>query len=322
MERRERVRAVDNRDGWRLEVRHYHAPDRVEPGRPPILLIPGYGMNTFVLDYHPSDISMVQFLVEDGWDVFTANLRGQGNSRPQRGKGYPDFGFVDVARLDLPAVIEHVLQESVGDSETVVGVGCSLGATYLYSYLALHPGEHRLDRMVSVGGPLRWVEQHPLMKVAFYSETLAGAVPFKGTRALAKRLLPVIKNVPPLLSIYMNARDIDLRDAEVLTNTVDDPIPSLNAEIARWVKRRDLTVGRVNVTDAMRGVEIPLLSIAANRDGIVPIDTALSATKHWGGPTDSHIAGDTNRWFAHADLFINRRARSEVFEPLADWLRT
>jgi pimeloyl-ACP methyl ester carboxylesterase len=320
MERRERVRAVDNRDGWRFEVRHYYAPDRVDTSRPPVLLIPGYGMNTFVLDWHPDDISMVQFLVEAGFEVFTANLRGQGNSSPIKGSGNFEFGFLEVARLDIPAVIAHVLKESIGDHEQLTGIGCSLGATYLHAYLALHPGEHRLQSMVSVGGPLRWVEQHPLMRFVFASERIAGIVPFKGTRAIAKKLLPVVRNVPPLLSLYMNARDIDLSQAAVLTNTVDDPIPSLNVEIARWVNGTDLTVGGVNVTSGVGDIAIPLLCIAANRDGIVPVATATSALDHWGGPGDKHIAGDKSRWFAHADLFINRRARVEVFEPLVDWL--
>lgn len=322
-ERRERVRAVDNRDGWRLEVRHYYLPDRLRTDAEPILFVPGYGMNTFVLDYHPSDASMVQFLVEAGYEVFTANLRGQGKSRRMRGKGKVAFGFREIARLDIPAVIGHVLDASVGEHDSVTGIGCSLGATYLFGYLALHRDRHQLARVVTVGGPLRWVDPHPLMRIAFSSERLAASLPIKGTRFLARKFLPIVRNVPPLLNIYMNARDIDLRDAEILANTVDDPVPSLNAEIARWVRQRDLTIGRVNVTDAMGDVDIPLLCIAANRDGIVPPSTALSAAEHWGGSDITrHIAGDATRWFAHADLFINRRARQQVFEPLVAWLDT
>ena len=80
----------------------------------------------------------------------------------------------------------------------------------------------------------------------------------------------------------------------------------------------------VDITRAIGQVErLPMLCVAANQDGIVPVQTALSALDHIGSrDTRALIVGDATTWYAHADMFIARDAQRRVFEPLAKWLES
>lgn len=316
---KERLIYANNGDGWGLELRQYWDAEQLDVSRRPVLLIPGYCMNTFILNFHPSGDSMVRYLTRQGFEVWTANLRGQGGSKRHVGKR--KFGFGELALVDLPVVLETVRRRCRSTADRIDAIGCSLGATFLYAYLAHHLDTHPLATLVSLGGPLRWETSHPAVSIAFASPAVAGAVRIIGTRAVAKRFLPLVKRVPSMLSVYMNAAHVDLDAADQLVQTIDDPVPYLNKQIAHWVKSRDLYVGGVNVTKAMKHVTIPLLCIAANKDGIVPADTAISGTKAF-GTDDVEVlrVGDNDNWFAHADLFVNDEAEERVFAPLASWL--
>ena len=70
----------------------------------------------------------------------------------------------------------------------------------------------------------------------------------------------------------------------------------------------------------MGAAKVPLLSVVANADGIVPVGSATSAHERWGFDDKTIVTvGDSERRFAHADLFISRFSEELVFEPIASW---
>ncbi len=300
---------------WKLEVRRYDVPATRVAGRRPLVMIPGYAMNTHVLAFHPRGRSMVEYLVAEGFDVWTANLRGQGGAI---GPSADRFGIGELVLDDLPAVLEHVRQVS-GAGEVDV-IGCSLGGSLVYAWLAHHPHDHGIGNVITIGAPLRWDSVHPLLRAAFVSGRLAGAVPIKGTRALAGMFLPLLRRVPGVLSMYMNPAHVDLSQIDRLVETVDDPVPWINRQMARWIQQHDLVVRGVNVTTGLGRVEgVHVLAIVANRDGIVPPTAARSIT-HAMAHATVHAVGDAESWYAHADLFVGDNAEEDVFEPMATWL--
>ena len=98
---KERLIYANNNDGWGLELRQYWDPELLDTERRPLLMIPGYCMNTFILNFHPRGDSMVRFLTKQGFEVWTANLRGQGGS--QRHVRRRKFGFRELALVDIRA---------------------------------------------------------------------------------------------------------------------------------------------------------------------------------------------------------------------------
>lgn len=305
---------MDNGDGWLLDVRQYLGDE----ARRPVLLVPGYCMNTTPLIFHPGGEPLVEYLVNRGFEVWTANLRGQGETRSVGGTR--NVGFERLALVDLHAAIEAARARTATGAAKLDVVGCSLGGTFLYTYLAHHP-DAPFRTMVGIGAPLVWATPHPVLRVALGAPGLLGRVRVVGTRALARRMLPIALRFPSLLSVYMNTDHVDLSELDRLVQTVEDPIGRLNEQIARWVRSGDLEVGGVNVTDGVRRARLPMLSIYANRDGIVPPAAAASVRDVTDGRAELLEVGDAVTWYAHTDLFVGRTCHERVFAPLVDWLR-
>lgn len=311
--------AVPSTDGWTLSLRRHRLPGRVDPRRRPLVLVPGYAMNSFILGFHPRGMSLVEYLAADGVEVWTADLRGQGASaRDAWRRG--TFGLRQLALEDLPRALQRVRDESGHGAVDLVG--CSLGATLVYAYLAHHPRDHGVGHVVAMGGPLRWEDPHVAMRVAFSSARLAGLLPVKGTRALARVALPVLTRFPALLGLYMNADRIDLSRADQLVHTVEDPVPFINRQVARWIQAGDLVVGGVDVSAALPALTGPdVLCVLANADGIVPPRAARSVQDILGPDrVDVLEVGEGEAWYAHADLFIGDTCQQDVFEPIRAWL--
>lgn len=308
---------VPTEDGWLLSLTQ-SSSDALDPARRPLVVVPGYGMNAFIFGYHPAGTSMVRCLCEAGFEVWTANLRGQGASRRARAAA-PDPAFLDYARFDIPSVLEAVTRRTRTERSDVSVIGASLGGSITYASLALGHAP-RVGALVAVGSPMRWEGMHPALRAAFASPKLAGAVSFSRTRSLAEKLFPMLLRAPSLLTPYVNADNVPREAIGELVRTIEDPVPGVNRAIAEWVQAGDLVLGGVNVTSALSDVRAPLLLVLANRDGIVPDASALSAERAWGGQVDTLRVGTEARWYAHADLFIGRHAPEDMFAPLAAWL--
>ncbi|MBI2390925.1 MAG: alpha/beta fold hydrolase [Deltaproteobacteria bacterium] len=308
------------RDGWQLHLTRTWSPEHLDRSARPVVILPGYGMNAFIFGFHPRGTSMLRHFAEAGFEMWTANLRLQGDARAV----HPDAGVPSLrafAEIDLPLAIDEVLARTRSTADTVSLVGCSLGGSIAYAHLAL-AARSRVGALVAMGSPLRWVRVSPLLSLPTRSPWLVGMFKMSGNRRLARTLLPLLAKTPSLLSIYMNAAHVDLSHAVEMAQTVEDAHPRTNRDLARWIGARDMILRGVNVTEAMSRCQQPLLVVIGNRDGIVPEPTALSVLDVWGGRDVEVLkVGTPDDWYAHADLFIGNDAPQAVFEPVARWLR-
>lgn len=304
-------------DGWQLDVSVFRTA-RFDSSRRPVMFVPGYGMNGFILSYDSSVPSFVRSLCDEGFEVWVANLRGQGASR-RIDKRAPGPALRRLAEEDLATCIDSALRFTQTQEHEIDLIGCSLGGSLSYAYLAL-VDRARVHSVVAIGAPLRWVEVPAILRAVFASNMVAGALRIRGTRRMAKLATPLIKRAPWMLSLYANADNIDMKHVAAFMDTVEDPHPRTNRDIARWVKHGDMVLRGVNVSEAMQQQTGRLMVIAANRDGIVPEATALSPMNLWGGDLTLMRIGDPRQWYAHADIFVGREAPKRVFKPVANWL--
>ena len=281
--------------------------------------VPGYGMNSYIFSYHPRGPSLEGYLAKAGFEVWRVDLRAQGRSVSIGGG--EDYGLEDLAVTDLGAAIRAALERTRTTSARADVLGASLGGTIMFVHAALNPA-HAIGSMVAMGSPVRWIEIHPAIKLAFSSPTLVGLVRFKGTRKIARLALPhLVRRTPWLLSIYMTAGITDLGAADEMVKTVEDPNRHINREIACWIRDRDLVVKDVNVSEAIRSIKAPLLCVLARGDGIVPRRTAEFPFLSTGSDIKKLIeVGTQDLAMAHADLFVSNEAHARVFEPIATWL--
>lgn len=311
---------IPNGAGWSLSIFQTWDETRLVRSRNPVLIVPGYGMNSFIFSYHPRGRSLESYLASEGFEVWRADFRGQGESVSISGTG-DDFSLEDLALTDLRAAIDATLSRTHTDAARVDLVGVSLGGTIMFIHVALQK-DHRVGAMVGMGSPVRWVKIHPVLRVAFGSPTLVGLVDFKGTRRMAEVLLPrLARHTPSLLRVYMNPTITDTSAAHEMVKTVEDPNRHVNRQIAAWIRDRDLFLRGKNISESLREIAQPLLCVLANKDGIVPPETAEFSFRQIGSQSKSLIqVGSDDHKMAHADLFISNECHDRVFRPISTWL--
>jgi pimeloyl-ACP methyl ester carboxylesterase len=309
---------VDNRAGWRLSLTRTRA-EGTTPSPRPVLIIPGYGMNSFIFGFHPKGPSLVDTLAARGLEVWTVDLRGQGRSIRARGTNRYDMS--DLAIDDLGASIAHVLAETRTGATKVDLIGCSLGNALAFAHVACVP-EAPVHALVSMAGLVTWRGMHPIVRFAFGSPRVAGLLRMKNTRGVARVVLPVLSRVAPsLLSVYLNTQSTDVSDSARMVQTVEDPHPIINREIAEWMKRGDLVVRGINVSRKLGDLRHPFFCVVANDDGIVLPETSRHTYDAIGSETKRLlIVGDPEMPIAHADLFLCTGAQERIFAPVADFL--
>jgi pimeloyl-ACP methyl ester carboxylesterase len=311
---------VDNGDGWKLAL-HQTYGAKLDPRRRPVLIVPGYGMNSFIFSYHPNGPSLEGYLVSRGLEVWRVDLRAQGDSISTGGTD--QFMMEDLALTDLGVAVKAVLARTRTKAKRVDVIGASLGGTLMLAHAVLVP-EHRLGSLVSIGSPVRWVYLNPVLRAAFSWPWLVGQLRFAGTRKMAELALPqLVRFVPWALTAYINPEITDTRAAKELVKTVEDPNRFINRQIAEWVKERDLYLRGVNIAEGLGRVEAPYMCVLANKDGIVPRATAMYAYLHVASRERRLLeVGSRELRVAHADLFVSNAAHAHVFSPIADWLES
>jgi pimeloyl-ACP methyl ester carboxylesterase len=310
---------VDNRAGWRLSMtRTTDGPSSGE-GRRPVMIVPGYGMNSFIFGFHPNGPSLVECLAARGLEVWTVDLRGQGRSI--RGRGNGRYGMGELAVEDIGAAVAHVLATTRTGATHVDLVGASLGTALSFAYVACVP-ETPIHAIVSMAGLVTWREAHPIVRFAFGSPRVAALMRMKNTRHFARIALPVLSKVAPsVLALYLNHRSTDITQASRMVQTVEDPHPIINREIAEWMRRGDLVIRGVNVSRKLVEMKHPFFCVVANDDGIVLPATSRHTFNTIGSETKRLLlVGDADTPIAHADLFLATGAQERVFAPVGDFL--
>ncbi|MEM9195519.1 MAG: alpha/beta fold hydrolase [Myxococcota bacterium] len=305
-------------DGWALPLTRVFAPERLDPSRSPVLIVPGYGMNSHALRYHQTGRGMKRAIAEAGREVWTIDLRDHGASRriQRKARGSSLRAY---ATEDVPAGVAGVLRHTHSDADRLALVGVSLGGALSYSYLAANP-DAPVGAMVAMSSPLRWDRIHPVLRAAFFSRRLAGWVPVAGARPLARAALPTVGRLTPLLNPYINAQRVRIGSVWELVRSVETPPRRINREMAAWIKRKHLEIDGVRIERGLGKVRIPLLVVIANRDGIVPKETVLSVLDVWGGEHTVLKVGDDKVRYGHADPYVAPDAHDRVFVPICRWL--
>jgi pimeloyl-ACP methyl ester carboxylesterase len=312
---------VDNRAGWRLSLKRVAARPQAH-GRParPALIIPGYGMNSFIFGFHPRGLSMEEYLASRGIEVWSVDLREQGRST--RTGGSERYTLAELAD-DVAAAVDYVLANTQTGARQIDLIGCSLGTALMFGYLALYSdAKDKVRCLVNVGGLVTWKKIHPALRAVFFSPRLVGAIRVRQTRRMAGLALPFITRFAPwAIAAYTHHRSTDLSQAAVMVQTVEDPNPHVNRDIAEWIGRRDLVLRGVNVSRSLESVNKPFLCIVANNDGIVPPATARAPFDAIGSSDKELLeVGDPTFPIAHADLFLSTGCQETVFDKLATFL--
>ncbi len=303
-------------DGWRLRLQRLRVPGLPEAPREPVLLVHGYGMNSWVFHEHPTGPSLMEHLARAGLDPWSVDLRGTRSSVAPR-PGAP-VRLADQAFLDVPTALDLIASRSRVDR--VSAIGCSLGGALLYAYAGAM--DHRLDRIVTMGSPLVFQDPSWLLRLAGALPGPVARVPVRGTRHLARLALPAaVRFAPSLLSVYLNPANVDLRAPGRLLETVENPHPDVSSQLTRWIREGHLVLDGHHVTEGLGGVHTPLLVVYGDGDGVCPPAAAAAAVAATAGPAAAHRVALPGRPVSHVDLFVGRDTETAVFPAVSGFLR-
>lgn len=116
-----------------------------EKPRPVVLLWHGFMMNSEVWVCHPGGVqhNLALVLVEQGYDVWLGNVRGNKYSHKHRHmkpntKAFWDFSLDEHALVDLPCTVDYILDQT--HQQKLSYIGFSQGTTICFAGMSLLPG--------------------------------------------------------------------------------------------------------------------------------------------------------------------------------------
>jgi pimeloyl-ACP methyl ester carboxylesterase len=299
---------VPTADGWQVAVRHY-------PGAgPPVLLVHGMGVNTYNWDY-AEEVSFAAWLRTRGWDVWVPALRGDPDSvAPSRAAR--DYSFDDHAVLDLPPIVDAVL-EATGASR-LSWVGHSMGGLLLYTALAQYP--EKIGAGVAICSPGAFFDLGPLHR----------AVRDNGWAVRGRGRLPVttgwfltgwLGRASPVATILGNTENMAWPISRGVAGKGLVNVPNAMArQVVGWLTGGVFT--RVDGTPWIRDADVPLLVLGAKDDRIAPWPWVKAACDQYSRCEWRLLGKDAGYGvdYGHVDPVVGISAPTEVYPVLEGFL--
>jgi pimeloyl-ACP methyl ester carboxylesterase len=314
--------SITTPDGARLALYRY-APTEPVPGREPVLMISGFGLNRQAIDYD-ARYSWARRYAEAGFDTWVLEVRGSGLSKRA---GWRDGSFDDYV-VDARTALQHIL-EATG-AEKLHWVGYSLGGMLLYAAIGQVEGA-RVRSGVAIESPVS-LKNYPLDASSHRALDLLDrvpalhAIPYKLASRLAMPLLPLCYE-GPMYGTWMNLANMDRSLLPgIVYRTLDDVPSPLVLQFRVWMTRETLTTmdGRHDYLAGLADCRVPLLVVTGQSDfarrarGVFDRLEGAEAPIEWVECLESKgFAAD----YGHADLIFGQRAPEEVLPYALGWTR-
>jgi polyhydroxyalkanoate synthase subunit PhaC len=303
------------------------APEKMPlaQARPPVLLVHGIAINHQNNDMLP-DLSLARHLAAEGRDCWLLTLRtGRADAR-WRERGL--MRFDRMMRHDLPIGVDRVLSRT--GAARLDYVGFSMGGILLYAALGRTLAPERIRRVVILGSPAIIRPPWPLAvfgMIRFLPWWLVPTIPLRlGARLIA---FAVEWFPSPARHWVYNPANVARGVAGATLMTIQDVPSALGIDFARWTALGGpIALEGETILDRLAPLDIPALFFAGAGDRIAPSDTVRAAFDAWGRDRPelekrfvllSSEAG-ASADYGHGDLVLGRSARTEVFEPIAEFL--
>ncbi len=234
---------------------------------------------------------LAQAYAAAGWRTIAFDFRGHGESALPRATR--DFGYDDLVRLDLPAVVACARARS--DGKPVVVVGHSLGGHVALA--SQGTGRLEADAVIAIAASI-WLRAFEPSLVRWGAKRLLA----RGLREASARLGGV-----PARRLRLGSDDASERFASDLVGFM-----AANA----WTSAD----GADDYVASLARVTIPVCAVASDGDRVVcHPESAEAFAKHCGGPLELlrvRRSDDGSRPPGHMSLVTSPRARAQLLAAL------
>jgi pimeloyl-ACP methyl ester carboxylesterase len=296
-------------DGWRLQLGRRRP--RGAPRITPVLLVHGVAMNRQALDFGVERYSLAAALAAGGLDCFALDLRGHGASRRPPPAHHAEWTLDEYLALDVPAALDAI--HRITGERRVHWVGHSQGA--LLGLVAAQKYPDRIASVVALAPPIR------LPRGPAEHRFLPQLVNWRLIRPLAQLVAPVAGWWQPRRA----GLSIQLRNMEpaiyrrLLMNAIEELPPGVIRHFVTLAGEGRLGSldGSEDWFEGLAGCRQPALFVAAPRDGLALLAGVEEGFARWGGEKALLVAAPE---VGHGDLVLGRRAPTELFPAVRDWL--
>lgn len=297
-------------DGWQLALGHCRP--RGAPRALPVLLVHGIAMNRQAFEFGEGRYALAPYLAEAGFECFSLDLRGHGQSRP--GPGSPRRWNLDTyLAQDLPAALDRI--RALTGSPRVLYVGHSQGALLGLAGASLYP--ERIAGIAALAAPVHFDVQVKLKRLVRLRYPLRG----RWVRFVARMLAPFSGYWHPALAdLAVNLRNVEPRVyRRLLANAIENLPAGVLEQFGVFIREDSFRslAGPRDYRAALEGCRQPALFVAAERDGLAPPAVVQAGHRRWGGPKRYVLF---EREYGHTDLLLGRRAPEVVYPVVRDFL--
>lgn len=322
----EEIHFVRTGDGWRIALYRYPAgPGRYET---PVLLCHGLGANRFNFDLGP-EVSLARYLQQKGFDVWSIDLRGRGDSGRQAGGGGRFRGshlFDDYVREDAVAAIRHVRGRT--GATRVHWIGQSMGGLVLYAVLQGEEAES-IASGVAIGSPGTFSHAGGASAVTGLFHALR-FLPRVRLAFLAAALAPLIARCRFLGdAVFLNRDNVERISLErALCHVVADISGGEIAQFLDWMKSREFRVHGTGCSyeENLGCIRRPLFFIAGAGDFLVPPESVAAVYRRVSSERKGFLILGREQGqeedYGHGDVLIGRNSSREVFPRILEWLES
>lgn len=316
----ERIFAETN-DGWKIAMHRYKPRGTAKPY--PIICSHGFAGTHLIYDLTP-ETSFARYMANAGYEVFTIDLRGRGESWPAGGPSRSlQWSFDDFARRDLPAVIAKTLE--VTGAKEVFWFGLEMSGQALYA-AAIDGAAGAVRGAITAGSPVITPKNALVPGVtAAPRKHVRGRIPFRAGARFAGPVLALMKS-KMLESSFVPANVDPIVPARYLYNGIPDEATVIADQFTDWVDNDVMrSLDHTTVwSDRVAEVKLPLLVCAASLDLQRPVEGERNAFESFGSKDKTFLLagkeGGMSIDFGHDDLLAAKASPTEFFPKVQAWL--
>jgi lysosomal acid lipase/cholesteryl ester hydrolase len=327
-------------DGWKLGIRRFD-PSRPDPGKLPVVLCHGLGLNGTFWTINNSGTHLPTQLASRGYRVYVVDVRGSGSSQrigtigrinrmlrqtPFNELRESHWNVDDQAYHDIPAILDYVRRDT--GEERVNWVGHSLGGMIMLAHLEMTDRPDRIANFVDMGGVVTVEPSETRSQMLRANRGLCMLLSVLSTGRIARPImwmrLPGLERID---QFYYTTNNVDAETigrfyGYTLENPGKGALRQLDSYLATGhMLSADSTLDYANM---LPRVKAPTLIIAGDSDVMADIPSSQSTFDGLGsqdktflrfGKREGHVDD-----YGHCDLVWSRHAPREIFPTLIDWL--
>lgn len=332
VKRTQKCRTVD---GWNLHIVHVvdqHA--RQNPAKRkqhPVLLCPGLASSGAIFDLDPS-VSVAEYLAAKGFDVWIADLRGNGLSdKPIYSDSTTWWSVDDHLEFDVPAIVDYVLLKT--GAQQLHWVGHSMGGMLACGALSSQAPSAAAFKSVTMlaSGCFGTGSWHSWCQGLINMLCTAWGFPAGYACWLLSLLSGSICSLSLFETFFYWRSNMAVPIQKKLLSECFTYIPpgvikqfmgSLNTETG--ISSSD-GARRFADPSALAEVQTPILAINGDWDLFCPAAGGLKTVQMYGSQSKRFVFmgpqyGTGKSHYGHFDLLVGKRVQEEVYPKLGAWL--